>query len=369
MFHTGRSVLFPGLFIFLVLSSPLSGFLAVSHAAEVEDSPAAAIPGPTVQIYFENDLFYDEDSDYTNAVQLRVISPDLRTLAENGFLPEGVSNLLGKVPFPGSRGAVQYNISAGFGQQIYTPRDTESRLLQKEDRPYAGYLYGLLALHAKRHNRLDTVELAAGVIGPSSLAENAQNEVHRIRSIDTAKGWKHQLRDEPALMLTWSRIWRLNAEAVPGGWGWDFLPQVNASIGNPYTRAGLGAEVRFGWNLPPDYGSSTIRPGAGISRPLEEGVQGSITHYKSDNFLDNFSVYLFTGADGYAVAWNSFLDGNVWKDSHSVDKFPLAGELSGGIAVLLYDFQISYTHVYRAKEFHGQNKDTNYGSITVGYRF
>ncbi|SBV92839.1 conserved exported hypothetical protein [uncultured delta proteobacterium] len=348
----------------------VGSLLASAGVSRAEKSGEKSdIPGPTVRIYFENDLFYNEDRDYTNAVQLRVISPDLRTLAENGFLPEGISNLLGEVPFPGYRGATQYNISAGFGQQIYTPKDTGSRSLQKDDRPYAGYLYGTLGLHAKRYNRLDTIELAAGIIGPSALAEQAQNEVHRIRSIDTAKGWDHQLRDEPALMLTWSRIWRLNAEAEPGGWGWDILPQVNVSAGTPFTRAGIGAEVRFGWNLPPDYGTSTIRPGSGITRPLEEGVPGSSSHYASDKFLDNFSLYVFLGADGHAVAWDSFLDGNIWKDNHSVDKFPLAGQVSGGVAVLLYDFQVTYTHVYSAKEFHGQEKGHNFGSITVGYRF
>lgn len=333
-----------------------------------EEAALPAISGPTVRIYFENDLFYNSDRDYTNAVQLRVISSDLQALAEAGFLPESISRLLGDVPFPGSDGAARYNISAGLGQQIYTPRDTQVKTLKKEDRPYAGYLYGLVALHAKRFSRLDTLELAAGIIGPSSLAEQAQNEVHRMRNIDTTKGWDHQLRDEPALMLTWSRVWRLNAEAAPGGWGWDILPQVNVSAGTPFTRAGLGTELRFGWNLPPDYGSSTIRPGSGITRPLKESAPGARAHSRSDRFPDNFSLYAFVGANGYAVAWNTFLDGNLWKDSHDVDKFPLTGALSGGIAVILCDFQIMYTHVYQAAEFHG-GEDHNYGSITVGYRF
>jgi len=360
--------------LFLTLSVTVivpGTILAAENARPSLEAAEAAqtVPGPTIRVYFENDLFYNEDREYTNAVQLRVISPDLRALGENGFLPEGVNNVLGEVPFPGYRGATQYNISIGFGQQIYTPKDTNARVLQKDDRPYAGYLYGLLALHAKRYNRLDTIELAAGVIGPSSLAEQSQNEVHRMRGFDTAKGWTHQLRDEPALMLTWSRIWRLNAEAKPGGWGWDILPQVNVSAGTPHTRAGLGTELRFGWNLPPDYGTSTIRPGSGITRPMEEGVPGAHSHYGSDKFLDNASLYLFSGADGYGVAWNSFLDGNIWKDSHNVDKFPLAGELYGGAAVILYDFQITYTHVYRAQEYHNQKKSHNFGSITIGYTF
>lgn len=351
------------LFFLICCLVPTSAFSAEKTEAEQK------IPGPTLLIYFENDVFYDEDHYYTNAVQVRLISPGLNALSEYGYLPQSISGLLDNVPFPGSRDAVYYNVSVGFGQQIYTPYDTDVKELQKKDRPYAGYLYGLMALHAKRSNSLDTLELAAGVIGPSSLARQSQNEVHRMIGGDTAKGWKHQLRDEPAVMLTWSRIWRLNAEAEPGGWGWDLLPRVEASAGTPYTRAGLGGEIRFGWNIPPDYGSSTIRPGSGIMRPLEEGVPGSLAHAESDSFFDRASLYLFAGAVGHAVAYNSFLDGNLWKNSHDVDKFPFAGDLNFGVALVLYDFQITYTHVLRAKEFHGQKEAQNFGSLTIGYRF
>ena len=45
----------------------------------------------TVLLYFENDLFYGEDRYYTNAVQLRVISPDLATFANSDVLPENPS--------------------------------------------------------------------------------------------------------------------------------------------------------------------------------------------------------------------------------------------------------------------------------------
>ena len=351
-----------------LLAVIVCGCFPVGACAEESAPEVRKVHGPTLLVYFENDLFYNEDRYYTNAVQARLISPDLRTLAECGYLPQWMSNALSQVPFPGSSDAVQYNVSIGFGQQIYTPKDTQVRELQEGDRPYAGYLYGLLALHAKRINRLDNLELAAGIIGPSSLAEQSQNEVHRIRSIDTAKGWDNQLKDEPALMLTWSRIWRVNAGAL-GGWGWDVLPRVEVSAGTPYTRAGLGGEVRFGWNLPPDYGSTTIRPGSGIMRPMEEGVPGSSSHARSNAFADRVSLYMFAGATGYAVAYNSFLDGNLWKDSPSVDKFPLAGDLKWGISLNIYDFQITYTHVIRAREFHGQDKGQNFGSITVGYRF
>ncbi len=362
-----RFFIYPFTALAIALLCCFSGATSAAEPPKDQTQPGPAQPAKprsTLLVYFENDLFYDEDRYYTNAVQARLISPDLRTLAENDLLPEGLSRLLGDVPFPGSESAVQYNISLGMGQQIYTPEKTSASNPPSDDRPYAGYLYGFLALHAKKENRLDTLELAGGIIGPSALGEQAQNEVHRFWGMETAKGWDHQLHDEPALMLSWTRTWRAN-DAAGKGWGWDMLPHIGLNAGTPFTQAVAGGEVRLGWNLPPDFGSSTIRPGSGIYAP---GSENPLSR-GSGSFLDNCSVYLFAGIEGRGVAHNTFLDGNTWKDSRSVDKFPFVGEFDWGFALSVHDFRLSYTHAIRSKELHGQNKGQNFGAITLGYTF
>ncbi len=353
-----------GLFLLLVLP-------ARAQPPETPETQGAELPAARDKsafialVYFENDLFYGQDRYYTNAVQMRLISPDLSSIAENQMLPGGFSRFLSNVPFPGSRSASQFNLSLGLGQHIYTPEDTQERDPAPDDRPYAGYLYGLLALHAKQYNRLDTLELAAGIIGPSALGEQAQNGVHRMRGINTAKGWDHQLKDEPTAMLTWTRIWRLNPERDPG-WGFDLLPRMGISLGTPFTNASVGGDLRFGWNLPPDYGSSAIRPGSGINAPAGDEAPSPL---KSYGLWDNISAYAFVGCEGRAVAYNSFLDGNLWKDSPSVDKFPFVADLSAGLALNIYSTSLTYTYVHRTNEFHGQGSGQDYGSITMGYTF
>ena len=337
-------------------SSP--GFPQEQSAPLAESGPSIA----TVVVYFENDLFYNTDKYYTNAVQIRAISPPLRSLADNKIFGDSVDGLMKQAEQMQDK-TLQYNVSIGFGQQIYTPKNTDSRELQKKDRPYAGYMYGLVALHAKRQHMMDTAELALGMVGPSALGETAQNGVHRVRDLPLANGWKHQLRDEPTLMATWTRNYRLNTDAVNTGWAWDVLPYHSLTAGNVLTQAALGTELRWGWNLPGSFATSQIRPGSGIDAPtsglLSPKVAGAPT----------WGWYMFGGSEGKAVAHNIFLDGNTWKNSHSIDKRPLVGDLNLGMAVIYESMRFSYNHVYRTKEFYGQGNGQNFGSMTMSLPF
>jgi hypothetical protein len=82
-----------------------------------------------------------------------------------------------------------------------------------------------------------------------------------------------------------------------------------------------------------------------------------------------FNWYVFTGVETRLVLQNIFLDGNTFKDSHSVDKKPLVGDVHAGI-VLQYDrLRFSYTHIFRSKEFDDQVKSHKYGSLSISYQF
>ncbi len=315
----------------------------------------------TLVLYFENDLFYDTDRYYTNAVQARYITPPLRSLSENDLLPDALDMFMDGAQNLQHSGSTQYNISIGFGQVLYTPEDTDTTVLQKDDRPYAAHLYGFFALHAKQDMMMDTTELTLGMVGPSAQGETAQNEVHRMRGMETSKGWNNQLRDEPTAMLTWTRNYRLNSDAGAAGWGWDILPYHSLTAGNVLTQAAVGGEMRYGWNLPRDFGTSLIRPGASIDAPTDNPAL-----QRND---DEFGWYLFAGTEGRAVARNMFLDGNTWRSSHHVTKNNFVGELNGGVAFLISGMRVAYNHVYVTKEFTKQNGGQNYGSISLAVPF
>ena len=339
--------------------------VSVAEPVSARDAEPDAVMPPVrgrLVFYFENDLFYNTDKYYTNAVQFRYISSPLRSRSSESGLPGALDGLDAESPTGVHPGKTQYNYSFGMGQAIYTPKDTASYDLQRHDRPYAGYLYGFFALHAKQHRIMDTAELSLGVVGPSALGEFAQNEVHRIRGFKTAKGWKHQLRDEPALMLSWSRHYRLNADAGQAGWGWDVLPYHTLTAGNVLTQVAVGTEVRLGYNLPRDFSSSSIRPGSGVDAPSDNPA-----HRRKPG---EWGWYLFAGTEGRAVAHNIFLDGNTWKSSHHIAKNPFVGDINAGMAVLIGDVRVTYNHVYVTEEFKRQTGGgQNYGSISVTVPF
>lgn len=312
-------------------------------------------------IYFENDSFYNTDEYYTNAVKLRFISPSLESLAENGISPDVFDGLMDTVQRIRRSDAMQYNVSAGIGQSLYTPHDTQAKELQADDRPYAAHLYAFLGLHVKEPQLMDTYELSFGVVGPYALGRQTQNAVHRVKGVDTAKGWKNQLHNEPALAFSWTRNYRL-APIGDAGWYWNILPYHSLTVGNVLTQAAVGTEMRFGYNLPRTFGTSQIKPGSSVSVPPDSKLEAADT--------PEWGFYFFAGAEGRAVARNIFLDGNTWGSSHSVKKEPWVGELNAGLALIINDISISYNHVYLTREFKKQPTESQqYGSITVSIPF
>ncbi|MFW6055555.1 MAG: lipid A deacylase LpxR family protein, partial [Thermodesulfobacteriota bacterium] len=338
MICTKRASLFS-----LVIGIFLTGFLLCPGPLEAK----APEDYRTLKIFFENDLFGNTDKYYTNAVQLTWLSKDLAGYKEDVRLPGWTFPIIRRIPFADYPDSI-HNVGLILGQQIYTPSDIESERLLKDDRPYAGFFYGGLALHSKTETRLDTMEIVLGVVGPSALGEQAQNGIHQLRSIVEAQGWEHQLRDEPALRLSWQRKWRNWSWEADNLLGADLLTNSGVTVGNVKTAAGTGGELRFGYRIPRDFGSDVIRPGAGVSAPLPPDQAKAAG--------GRFGVHFFVGAQLVGVVRNIFLDGNTWKDSHSVDKKPLVADFSVGLALSFEKVKLTYRHLFRTKEFDNQEQ-------------
>lgn len=329
-------------------------------------SPGPVFCGPkdpsqlqTLQIFFENDLFGDTDKYYTNAVQFTWLSKDLKQYKDDDRVPEWAISLVKSLPFSETPGSL-HNVAILFGQHIYTPSDIQARNLITDDRPYAGFLYSGLALHSKTDTTLDTLEAVIGIVGPWAFAEFSQNTVHELRDIPTAKGWDHQLDNEPAIRLSWQRKWRVYQDQLFHLIDYDLITNAGVTLGNVRVSTGLGAEFRTGYRIPLDFGSDVIRPGAGVSTPAAG---------KNKKEKGSPGFHLFAGTQIETVAHNIFLDGNTFTGSPDVDKKNLVFSLSGGLAINFTQYKLTYRHLYKTKEFSHQKQDHIIGSLTLTISF
>lgn len=326
------------------------------------DGPAR--DSSTITLYLENDLFGFKDRDryYTHGTKLSWISRDLSNYREIESIPAWTHRLIEKLPYV-NRPESLHTVSVSLGQNIYTPEDKERSDLIEGDRPYGGITYLGLGLQRKTSLRMDTFELTLGIVGRHSYAQDCQVAIHRRIGSVKPRGWSHQIRDEPVLNLYLERKRKLFQNLADGGFGYDVIPHLGVAAGNVSTGVNLGGQARFGWNLPNDFGTYLIRPGSDSSAPLDDSDP------RFNQQMKRLGIHLFCAVDGKVVVRNIFLDGNTFRDSHSVDKKYLVADLIAGVGVIIHRFKITYSYVYRTKEFKSQRGEQQFGSIALSCTF
>lgn len=341
-------------FIFLLSLLQVLPMTAMAQVEKAKDSR-------TFTFYMENDCFGGTDQHYTNGLRLTWISPDLTEYREDSRLSKLSYSLIRRLPFVNKPG-FQRSISISVGQNIYTPEDIKRSELIEDDRPYGGVTYFAIGFHSKSSRRMDTLEFDLGTVGPHSYADEYQETVHEWIDSTDPQGWDNQLKDEPILEVFYERKWKLLQSRAGRGFGYDMIPHLGGGLGNAYTYAHAGAGVRFGWNLPNDFGTLLIRPGCDTNAAFDERDPRFFRRHR-------LGIHVFAAVDGRAVLRNIFLDGNTFQDSHSVDKKPFVADFLAGVGLLVGRFKISYTHVYRTKEFETQKDEQVFGSITLSFSY
>lgn len=327
-------------------------------------TPAQSDEPWSINFFLENDLFANTDLNYTNGIRLSTISPDLDNFEDpNGQKypwVEKLNNLLTFVhPDPANpdNDTVHQNMVISLGQLMFTPREKQRVTLAPDDRPYAGYLYLGLGYHARTQDTLHSTEFNFGVVGPAALARQAQNLVHDIGGWNRFQGWNNQLKNEPAFQLIFERKHREGLVQMQdlNGLQMELISHWGASVGNVASYLNAGAELRIGWDLPDDFGTSTLRPGGDNNTP---GLMAG----KRDFRLHGFLV-----TDARVIANNIFLDGNYLRSSPGVQRKAVVADVAVGIAGRWDKLRFSYAHIYRTREFSGQEKAQLYGAFSLSY--
>ncbi len=311
-------------------------------------APHAVSEGGTFGIIYENDVFAGDDRNYTNGARIDYLTPrnDLplwaRIARRNlGWLTD----------------AEDWYAAYALGQNIYTPSDISRDPPDADDRPYSGFLYGSLGVVADRGDRLDTIALDFGVVGPAAQAEWVQRTVHQAIGSPDPKGWDDQLDNEPGFRLLYERKYRFLYD-----FGFELLdldvdaaPNFSVALGNVDTSASAGLTLRIGDNLDDNYGPPRVRPAVAGPGFFEE--------------TNGLGWYLFVGAEGRLVGRNIFIQGNTFEDGPGVEALPLVADIQAGIALQFGGAELTYTHVLRSPEFEGQGSFSEFGSVNLRIKF
>jgi len=332
--------------VFLLPAAPV-------RAAEAAQSGwCEAVTACEFQLYIENDVLAGTDRYYTNGIKFG-----------GGMRADPLIELLFQAPAQEVLRRIdntprKVHVGLFIGQQLYTPRHITVARPQPFDRPWAAWAYVGGVAQSVAENRMRTVELDLGVVGPAALGEPVQTEWHKLIGADRPRGWDNQLRNEPGILLTVLQKWRHG----PAN-GWQIVPHAGASVGNVMTLARAGATLRFGRNMY-GFGPDTIEPGGAMLQPSrrEDDPEGS----------SKAEWYVFAGIDARAIAHNIFLDGSLLRAGPSVDRRVFVHDLKAGFSVRIAHARVSFTHTRRSDEFTtaaGRGGTQRFHSFNVGWEF
>ncbi len=303
--------------------------------------------------YFDNDLFVGTDRCYTGGGKIVWRTNDIKDTK--------TKPLLRWMPFV-KKPDFSHHLSFSAAENIFTPDDIERGDLIVDDRPFAGHLFFGIGFHSTGIRRMDTLEFDIGIVGPHSYAEDIQRFVHTIMKARDPRGWVNQLKDELTLQLLFNRKWKVIQLQDSYGFGFDLIPHIGGGLGNVYIYSNSGVQARIGWNIPDGFGTSIIRPGSDCNI-------GFVNRYSNGPSGKKFGIHLFSILDGQAVLRNIFLDGNTFKESHSIEKKNFIADITLGIGVKFGRLSISYAYVLWTKLFDNESQNQVFGSVNISFTY
>lgn len=334
------------------------GGLAGAPAAEesppdVSGTAGGGVVALTMTVENDSFAFVGSDNNYTNGIGFSWSTDEVGTFDEKAFTAKW-SRFWSFLPFVGDEGYATY-AAWTVGQQMHTPDDISVSNPPLDDQPYAGVLYVDSALHARREGTGHTFSLRAGIVGPSSHAEQIQTEWHELVGATEPQGWDTQLPDELLLNATYSvqRVWR--AGELGPSVAWRAVPLAAVSAGNFFTGAGGGLYAEIGWHLPDAFARTSLREGFTAASTVGAGSQRS------------WSLSFFAGLGAYGVLHYLPLDGTVFEDSRSVDSNPLIGAVSGGVSFRWRRLVLSASHSYFSESFETERERTEFGTFSLSW--
>ena len=283
--------------------------------------PYLAIGG-TFELSIENDLVADSDKHYTHGTRLSYSY----LLDNNSFSDKTVAR------------------TWSLGQYIYTPSDISFETIQFMDRPYNGWLYGASSIMVYDKKELDSLEINLGLTGKWSLADKTQIFIHKLIHSKEPRGWDTQLKERVGVNLTYIKKYK---------WKWDYADCIvkgNITAGTIHINTGVGGLIRFGYNIPDDFGITRMEP---LSRSLSK-----------------LGFYGIIETSGRYIAFNQILEGyrsDHVKEIYGIHAEDMVGDLDMGCGLSYGCFNLIYLYNIRSKEFKQQKEHNEFGTVVISW--
>ena len=308
--------------------------------------------GSEFQLFVENDVLARADRYYTNGIKLGGGVPfDL--------LQFPAAELLRQLA-PEGGGKIHLGLFAG--QNLYTPQSIRISEPQPLDRPWAAWLYLGGAAQRAKDNRLDTVEIDLGLVGPSALGREVQTGWHKLIGSPQPMGWHNQIGNEPAFLVSYFSKTK-HSLGSGSGLELELIPHGGATVGTVMTLARAGGILRLGRHMT-GFGPDTIEPGGAMLQNMRRDIESGRAQ--------SLEWYVFAGLDHRLIAHNIFLDGTVFRNGPSVRHRPHVYDLTAGLSLRIKAVRISVTRVRRSEEFFTAAKSggpQTFDSVNLGIEF
>lgn len=317
--------------------------------------PVAAADTSSWTFTFDNDYFVSSDNNYTDGFGFSWVSNELQSYDEDRFIRKW-GDFWSFLPFLGNEGYETY-VSWSLAQEMHTPDIISDPNPSLDDQPYAGVLYLDSLFYARKDRWSHTMQLKIGIVGPSSQAGNLQREVHELIGDEIPMGWHTQLPDEPVINVGYTVAYLAAAGHLSDSVEWRVTPLANVGLGTYFTGAGVGLSGEVGWNLVNTFGGAGLR--TGVNAATTVGVAPT----------QGWSVSLFGGLGAFGVAHYLPLDGNVFRDSRSVNSKPFVGTGTIGLNVRRRGLVLSMAITHLTDTVEHNQQDADFGSASLSWNF
>ncbi len=300
---------------------------------------------------FENDAFVGEDNGYTNGMGITFGKGPFKEFS-NDTLPNWL-HWLTKNLYVSTMANKQHGVAYMYFQRMQTPADLETEELIIDDVPYVGLLALQTTMYAWDDRVTDQFSLYLGAVGPITFAEETQTFVHGLTGAAEPKGWNNQIGNELVFKVEGQRVWNLY-RSDSKRLQFDLLGLWGAGIGNLESATKGGFAIRWGTNLQSSFPTFSLQADRQVNTLSSS---------------DGNDFYVFLGGRVGVVFNDILVNGNTFKDSHSVPMEHFQDQVSAGAVGSLGRISVVFQISSISSSTKIIDRREEFGALSITYGF